>query len=75
MKPEDFKANQKGLKLKNYQIALVFGKTTRTIVSYRNGSQPVPNDLANLLTFLAWLNKQQPELWEKGKARFFSGGE
>lgn len=75
MKPEEFKAKQKSLKLKNYQIALVFGKTTRTIVSYRNGSQPIPDDLVNLLNFLVWLNERQTKLWDQGKAKFFSGEE
>lgn len=73
MEKDEFKEKQKGLKLKNYQISHVFGKTTRTIVSYRNGSQEIPDDLANLLTFLDWLNKKQPDLWEKAKTLFFSG--
>lgn len=71
MEKEEFKAQQKGLKLRNYQIAHVFGKTTRTIVSYRTGTQEIPDDLANLMFFLTWLNTHDPKLWEKGKAQFF----
>ncbi|OGR05260.1 MAG: hypothetical protein A2511_05800 [Deltaproteobacteria bacterium RIFOXYD12_FULL_50_9] len=73
MEKEEFKALQKALKLKNYQICQVFGKTLRTIVSYRTGTQEIPNDLANLLMFLTWLNNEKPELWEKGKKLFFLG--
>lgn len=75
MKPEEFKAKQKILKLKNYEISRVFDKTTRTIVSYRTGTQPIPDDLAKLLDFLVWVNERQPKLWEQGKEKFFSGGE
>lgn len=64
MRPEAFKAWQAHMKLKNYEVEALLGKSKATIARYRAGGVPDGESVAIRLALRALANALEP--WPSG---------